>query len=102
MRITVWEYQDPILSIDPLRFDSEAELIATLNIQRHPDQEYLVRVEDGKRKKEFLFDGSDGLHFVGVLLYRGMADIVFSLGIPCVENNGYLDKFDTPEQEIKI
>jgi hypothetical protein len=105
MRITVWEYQDPILSIDPLRFDTEAELITTLDIQRHPDQEYFVRVEDGNRDKEFHFDGSDGLHFVGVLLYRGMADIVFSLDIPCVESGGltkYCKMFITPEQEIRI
>ena len=100
MRITVWEYEKPVLSIDPLRFDSEAELIATLDIQWHPDQEYFVRLEDSKRKKEFLFDGSDGLQFIGVLIYRGMFDMVFSLDIPCVEERGYLDEFDTPEQEM--
>ena len=104
MRITVWEYQDPLVSIDPMRFSTEAELIATLDIQRLPDQEYFVRVEDGNKKKEFHFDGSDGLHVVGILCYRGMSDVVFSLDIPCVESGSlkkYRKEFITPEQEIR-
>jgi hypothetical protein len=102
MRITVWELDKLVISIDPAGFGTEAELIAALDVQRHPDQEYFVRLEDGKRKKEFLFDGSDGLQFIGVLIYRGMSDMVFSLDIPCVETQGYLEEFDTPEQEIRI
>ena len=99
MRITVWEYEKPVLSIDPARFYTEAELIAALDIQRYPDQEYFVRVEEGGRKKEFLFDGSDGLHFVGVLCYRGMFDMVLGLDIPCVDEK-YCWKFVTPEQKM--
>ena len=102
MRITVWELDKLVISIDPLRVDTETELIAALDVQRHPDQEYFVRLEDGKRKKEFLFDGSDGLQFIGVLISRGMSDMVFGLDIPCVETQGYLEEFITPEQEIRI
>ena len=100
MRITVWEYGlEPILSIDPTRFNSEAELIKILDIQPYPDMEYSVRIEDDGRVKNFSFDGSDGLHILAVLCYRGMADTVFNLDIPAADR-GYMSKYVTPEEEF--
>ena len=41
MRITVWQYEEnPVVSIDPLRFKAEAELVKALRVQNYPDEEF--------------------------------------------------------------
>ena len=63
MDLIIWGYDDePILSLDPISFDSEKDLIRKLSIQQNPDEEFSVRIEDAcGRVKNFYFDGIDGL-----------------------------------------
>ena len=81
MNLKVWTYGDePILSLDHMSFDSEKELIKKLSVQKYPDEEFSVKIEDVcGRVKNFYFDGIDGLLLIGILLYRGMSDFVFGL-----------------------
>jgi len=100
MRITVWEFDKLLVSLDTAKFNSETTLLKALEVQRHPDQEFYVRFEDNNRCVNFLFDGSDGLDILAVLCYRGMNDIVFNLDIPAINNTGYAVGFTTPEHEV--
>ena len=103
MRITVWEHQKALVSINPARFSTETELLQALDVQRYPDQEFYVRIEDGDdRCINFMFDGSDGLDILAVLCHRGMADVIFSMDIPAIDKSGYLQAFSTPESEIML
>jgi hypothetical protein len=103
MRITVWQYEEnPLVSIDPLRFKTEAELVKALRVQNCPDEEFFVRVERNEETKEFYFDGSDGLHFIAVLCHRGLADVIFDLQIPCVTESARHKEFITPKEEVQI
>ena len=59
MRITVWQYEEnPLVSIDPLRFKTEAELVKTLRVQNCPDEELfdlqIPCVTESARHKEFI------------------------------------------------
>lgn len=103
MRITVWQYdENPVVSIDPLRFETEDALIKALCVQRHPDEEFFVRVERDGKTKEFHFDGDDGLQFIAALCHRGLADIIFDLHIPCVTEEKWYKEFITPEDEVQF
>jgi hypothetical protein len=102
MRITVWEYHNLLVSINPARFDTEAELLQALEVQRHPDQEFYVRLEDADRCVNFMFDGSDGLDIHAVLCHRAMADVVFGLEISAIDRSGYINELMTPEEEILL
>jgi len=102
MRITVWESQKLLVSIDPLRFTSEKELLEALKVQSCPDQEFQVRLDDGDKRREFFFDGSDGLDILAVLCHRGMVDVVLSLEIPARSTSRYMRDWVTPEEEILL
>jgi len=102
MRITVWEFEKLLVSIDPNQFDTESALLKALEVQRHPDQEFYVRLEDGERFANFMFDGSDGLDIIAVLCHRGMADVAFSLDISAADRMGFGDDLATPEEELTL
>lgn len=101
MRITVWQYdENPMVSIDPLRFETEAELTKALRVQKYPDEEFFVRVERNEETKEFYFDGNDGLYFIAALCHRGLTDVIFDLQIPCVTEPARHKEFITPKDEV--
>jgi len=100
MRITVWEFDKLLISIDPSRYDTESALLKALEVQRHPDQEFFVRIEDKNRCINFMFDGSDGLDILAVLCHRCMADVIFSLEISAVDRSGYTREYITPNEEV--
>lgn len=103
MRITVWQYdENPLVSIDPSRFETETELIKALRVQKCPDEEFFVRVERGEETKEFYFDGGDGLHFIAALCHRRLEDVIFDLQIPCVTESIRNKDFITPKGEVQI
>ena len=102
MRITVWEHREPMVSLDPARYHTEAELLKALRVQQYPDQEFCVRIDDADKRKDFLFDGSDALDILAVLCFRGLVDIVFDLDIPAYGRSRYMKKFTTPEKDILL
>ena len=102
MRITVWEYEKILVSIDPAHFRTEEELLKALDVQHYPDQEFNVRLEDGDKRADFMFDGSDGLDILAVLCYRGIADVAFSLIIPATKHSQYMKDLVTPTGEILL
>jgi len=102
MRITVWEHQDLLVSINPLRYKSEQELLKALKVQSFPDQEYHVRLDDGSNSTDFFFDGSDGLDIIAVLCHRGMANVVFTLDISAHRSSRYMKERATPDAEVLL
>ena len=102
MRITVWEYEKILVSINPAHFSTEEELLKALAVQRYPDQEFNVRLDDGDERVDFMFDGSDGLDILAVLCYRGMADVAFSLTIPAARHSRYMKDLVTPTEEVLL
>jgi len=102
MRITVWEGQELLVSIDPLRFTSEKVLLEALKVRSCPDQEFRVRLDDDDKRREFFFDGTDGLDILAVLCHRGMVNLVFSLEIPACRTSKYMKDWITPEEEVVL
>jgi hypothetical protein len=82
LRIIVLQYGKVVLSLDPTDFATEDEVVKAFGIQRVPDEEYTVRIENGTRVKQCHFDGDDALVIIAVLCYRGLQDEVFSFNIP--------------------
>ena len=89
VKFTIRQYGEIVLCLDPTRFDTEEEVIKAFRIQKHPDEEFTAKIEDGERVKYCMFDGEDALLLLAVLCYRGLKDLVFSLNITeCINDNG--------------
>lgn len=71
-------------------------------MQRYPDQEFNVRLDDGDKRADFMFDGSDGLDILAVLCHRGMVDVAFSLIIPATKYSQYMEDLITPAGEVLL
>ena len=82
MKFTVYQYGKIVLSADPTQYDSEDAVIKAFQVQKHPDEEFEVKIEDGERAKYCMFDGDNALLILAILCYRGLKDEVFSLNIP--------------------
>jgi hypothetical protein len=78
-------------------------LIKALDMQKYPDEEFYARIEDENRRKEFSFDGSDGLQFIAVLYMRGLSDLIFDMDVPCCNEVGCaMEDLVTPVDEIHL
>ena len=51
MKITVRQYGDEILSVDPTSFESEEAVVKAFRLAKHPDEEFTAKIEDGERAK---------------------------------------------------
>ena len=94
LTITVWQYNEVILSLDPTKFESEEDVIKAFRVQKCPDEEFNARIDDGERIKDCTFDGDDGLVILAILCYRGLKEELFSLYIPnCIgDKEPYIEK----------
>lgn len=103
MRITIWNYKKDVVSVNPARFDTVSSLIKAIDMQKYPDEEFHVRVEDDDRRKEFYFDGADGIHIIAALFMKGLIDVVFDLDIPSSSGVGnYMANTPTPTDEVSL
>ena len=81
--IKIWKTGRILYVFSPEDYAKEEDFLRALaDLQHCPDEEFYMKVECCGRSKSFICDGSDGILVIGALIYKGMDDIVFSLGLP--------------------
>ena len=79
VRVSVYGGEKLLVSLCPGRFDEERTALAHFNIQRFPDEEFTLSIQEDSKNVVYFVDGCDAIDIVVSLICKGLGHLVFDL-----------------------